>query len=281
MSDKQSEVVLTITPDNWGVLQYLFLGQDQPTAKHPKLDNWDVLQVLFGISKSSPEKLPVDSGTSEDSKTDPKPPTNEIEVAKLAAIAAKTQAEAAQQTAIAAQRIVEALKTEVEAAQQAAVAALRAVEAIKAEAEAAQVGAKMAQQAAEVAKTRAEAAQVEAEMAQQSAVVAQKAAETFKTEAEAAKTQAEMAKAGAQAEREAVKTALEKVDVFPTPRKTTQLVVFLKQHGVKLLLTAITFMLLVIFLDRAFRRKKPLSSSTSMIYIDPVNRSDRTLSKIV
>jgi hypothetical protein len=270
MLDKQLKEVSKTTPDNWVVLQYLFFGQEQLTGEHPnlkhsQLDNWDVLQSLFAIAKTSTENSPVVL------ETEPNPPTNDIETIQRTVEAAKTQAEvakagaeAAQRAAEAAQQAIEAIKAEAETARNSTEMAQQAAVAAKNQAEAAKTGAETAQRAAEIARTEAEAAKTQAETARTGAEAAKTQAETARTEAETARTEAE-----------AAKTALEKADLFPSRMKMAELVVFFKKHGVKLLVAAIAFMLLAIFLGRTVRRQKPVSPSNSMIYIDPVHGSDR------
>ncbi len=90
---------------------------------------------------------------------------------------------------------------------------------------------------------------------------------TAKTQAEAAKADAVAAKTQAEAEWQAVKTAIEKANLLPSRIKMTELAFFLKQHKVKLLVAAIAFVLLAVFLGKVLKRQKHFSPTTSMIYI--------------
>jgi S-layer homology domain/Protein of unknown function (DUF1565) len=276
MPDKKSEPVPKTTPDNWDVLQNLFLGRKQLTEEHPKLDNWDVLKSLFGISKSSPGNPPVDPGT------DPQPPTNDIEAAKQAAEAAqraaesaKSQAEMARTGAESAKTAAESAKSQAETARTGAESAKTAAESAKSQAETARTGAESAKSQAETARTGAESAKTAAESAKSQAETARTGAELAKSEAEMARTDAKAAQRAAEIAKTEAETALQKADLLPIPIEIEKVVAFVKKHGVKLLVAAIAFMLLLIFLGRAFRRQKPVSPSNSTIYIDPVNGSDR------
>jgi chemotaxis protein histidine kinase CheA len=283
MPDKKSDEVPKTTPDNWDVLQNLFLGRKQPTEEHPQLDNWDVVKSLFGISKSSPGNPTVDP------VPNPKPPTNDIEVAKRAAEAAQRAAESAKFQAEMARTGAESAKTQAETAKTQAEAARTGAESAKTQAETARTGAESAKTQAETAKTQAETARTGAESAKTQAETARTGAESAKTQAETARTGAESAKTAAETARTGAQTAqraaeiaknqaenaLNKPDLLDSPIKMEEVFKFLKKHRFKFLLAALGLIILLILLGSIFKRQKPLSPGNSTIYIDPVNGSDR------
>jgi hypothetical protein len=297
MSDKKSEAVPKTTPDNWDVLQNLFLGRKQPTEEHPKLDNWDVVKSLFGISKSSSGNPSVSPGNpsvppgnpsvppgnpSVPPGTNPQPPTNDIEAAKRAEAAqraaesAKSQAETARIGAESAKSQAETAKSQAETARVGAESAKSQAEAARTGAESAKTAAESAKSQAETARTGAESAQTAAESAKSQAEMARNGAELAKSEAEMARTDAKAAQRAAEIAKTEAETALKKADLLPISIDLKKVVAFVKKHGVKLLLAAIALMLLLIFLGRFIKRQKPVpSGSNSTIYIDPVNGSDR------